>query len=133
MRKFLCALIALLSVAAPVDRLDVANLQPVEAVAIYAENGQVVLETDTGEKGRGDTAMDALTELKQNASAVIYLDTAEYLLIQEGAEAYGEELRPYLKGSVKVGVYKTGDVKNAAKYLEIHGKLPKLRDWKSRD
>ena len=134
MRRILLYIIVLaVLLLVPAKGADVGKLRPVETIAIYVENGQVVLETDTGEKGRGNTAVDALSALKHNAAAVIYLDTAEYVLIQEGAEAYGEELRPYLKGSVKVGAYKTGSVKDAAKYLEIHGKLPKLRDWKGRD
>ena len=76
MRRILYGVILLAAFFAPVERLDVAKLLPVEAVAIYLEEGQVVLETDSEDRGRGDTVQAALENLKQNATKIIYLDTA---------------------------------------------------------
>lgn len=120
MRVFLYCLILLLIFAAPVDRLDVAKLEPVEAVAIYMEDGKVALETDGGSKGYGLDAVAALEDLKQNAIRVVYLDTARYLLVEEGAEAYAEQLQCCLKQNIKTGVYNGGDVKEEAQYLDAH-------------
>lgn len=110
---------------APVDRLDIAKLEPVEAVAVYMEDGQITLQTDGENIGKGATAQEALTDLKENALAVIYLDTADYLLIGEGAENAANDLRQYLRESVQIGKYNGGNVKEEAKYLDVHGNAEK--------
>ena len=110
---------------APVDRLDIAKLEPVEAVAVYMEEGQITLQTDGENIGKGATAQEALADLKENALAVIYLDTADYLLIGEGAENAANDLRQYLRDSVQIGKYNGGNVKEAAKYLDVHGNAEK--------
>lgn len=130
MRKILSIVILMLSLAAPVKRLDVAKLQPVETVAVYYSGNAVVLETDTGDVGQGSTAAKALQDLKESACSVIYLDTAEYLLIGQNAQNAAAELRPFLKDSVKVGSYHGGDIMKETAYWEIHGDLPKLKTWK---
>lgn len=130
MRKILSIVILMLSLAAPVKRLDVAKLQPVETVAVYYSGNAVVLETDTGNVGQGSTAEKALQDLKESACSVIYLDTAEYLLIGQNAQNAAAELRPFLKDSVKVGSYHGGDIMKETAYWEIHGDLPKLKTWK---
>lgn len=129
MRKFLSIMILALSLAAPVKRLDVARLQPVETVAVYLSGDAVVLETDTGNRGQGSTAEEALQNLKGEACSVIYLDTAEYLLVSENAQQAAQQLRPYLKDSMKVGPYNGGDIKEETAYWEVHGNLPKLERW----
>lgn len=130
MRKFLSIVILALSLAAPVKRLDVAKLQPVETVAVYLTGNIVVLETDTGDRGQGSTVEEALRNLKENACSVIYLDTAEYLLVGGNAQQTAAELRPFLRDSVKVGPYNGGDLKEETAYWEVHGDLPKLSRWK---
>ena len=114
----------------PVDRLDVAKLEPVEAVVVYMEDGQVVLQTDTEDIGRGDTAAEALADMKKNTPSVIYLDTAEYLLVAENARGQVQQLREYLKPSVLVEIYRGGSVKRATQYAEVHGNCQKLKDWR---
>jgi len=120
MKFILYAVIIALSLFAPVTRLDIAKLSPVEAVAVYKENGQVVLKTDEENEGRGENVHLALADLKEKASVIIYLDTARYLLVGEGAEAEAAALQAYLKESVLVGNYAGGDVKEEAKYLDVH-------------
>jgi len=125
MRILLYIVILAVMFFAPVDRLDIAKLEPVEAVAIYMEGGQVVLQTDGESIGIGNTAQEALADLKENALAVIYLDTADYLLIGEGAEHAAQDLRQYLRESVQIGKYNGGNVKEEAKYLDVHGDAEK--------
>lgn len=130
MRIVLYIVILGLLFLAPLERVDVAKLLPIEAVAVYMEDGAVVLETDTENKGSGETVTQALDALKTNTPAVVYLDTAEFLLVSEDAVRWVDELRLFLKPTVKVCVCEVaGQVKNTAKYLEVHGNLPKLRDW----
>lgn len=120
MKIILYLVIIALSFLAPVTRLDIAKLSPVEAVAVYKEYGQVVLKTDEENEGRGENVHLALADLKERASAIIYLDTARYLLIGEHAQAEAAALQTYLKPSVLVGKYAGGDVKEEAKHLDVH-------------
>ena len=130
MRFIIYIVILLLLFLAPVQRVDVAKLLPIQAVAVYLDAGEVVLETDTEDKGSGKDASQALEELKNNAPAVVYSDTAEYLLVSQEAVSSVEQLRAYLKPSVKVCVCDAaGKVKDAAKYLDVHGDLTELRHW----
>ena len=78
-----------------------------------------------------ETVADAVADLKKNTPAVVYLDTARYLLIDPDAKALAEALRPYLKPSVKVSVCNaSGRVKTAVEYLEIQEDLPTLKNFK---
>lgn len=117
---------------APVNRLDVAKLEPVQTVAIYTDSGEVVLETDTQNMGRGATAEEALQDLEENTPGVIYLDTAQYLLVTEDAAQYVDQLRGELKQSVQVSLWDgKGEISQAARYLSVHGKTTKFRHWKT--
>ena len=130
MRILLYIVILAMLFLAPLERVDVAKLLPIEAVAVYTEAGAVVLETDSGDKGRGADAHQALQDLINTTPAVVYLDTAEFLLVSEAAVAEVESLRAYLKSSVKVCVCEAAEhVTDAVDYLEVHGNLPRLRDW----
>ncbi len=123
-----------LLVFAPVERLDVAKLEPVQTVAVSSEEEKIVLETDTGNKGSGENVALALEDLEAHTPGVIYLDTAEYLLVAEGAEQYAEELRSYLKSDVLVCKWDgKGSVADAEKYLSVRSDLPKLKNWKMQD
>ncbi len=132
MRKVLYAALLIPLFFVPLNRVNVADLLPIEAVAVYMDGDQVVLETDTEHKGAGETTEKALAALKENTPAVVYLDTAEYLLVSPNATEQVESLRPHLKPSVKVCVCEAaGKVKDAVKYLEVHGNLPRLKNWKT--
>ncbi len=132
MRMIAYAVILALLFLAPVKRLDVAKLQPVQTVAIYTEPGAVVLETDTHNVGRGASVAEAIANLEETTPGVIYLDTAEYLLISKDAEAYVDALREYLKPGVKVSLWVAGGgVDVAAKFLSEEKNLPKLKNWKN--
>lgn len=119
--KLLAYLIILsLAFVAPVTRVDIAKLQPVEAVALYLEDGLIAVQTDEGSIGRGETVDAAVADLKENAISIIYLDTARYLLVAQEAEAYVPQMREYLKKSVKQGAYFGIGVKEEAQYLDAH-------------
>lgn len=131
MRKVLYVVILGLLLFAPVKRLDIANLQPVQTIAVYTEPGAVVLETDTHNIGRGATVADAVLNLERNTPGVIYLDTAEYLLVSKDAQKYVDALRGYLRPSVRISDWKREiAVDIAAKYLSKTNNLPMLKHWK---
>ena len=131
MRKVLYVALLIPLFFVPLNRVNVADLLPIEAVAVYWEGDQVVLETDTEHKGAGESAEKALAALKENTPAVVYLDTAEYLLVAPDALEQIESLYPHLKPTVKVCVCEAaGKVKSVTKYLQIHEDLPSLKTWK---
>lgn len=130
MRIVLYILILALLFFVPLERTDVAKLRPIEAVAIYNEGSLLVLETNTEDVGRGEDAESALQNLIENTPAVVYLDTAEYLFVSEGAIAEVDALGAYLKPSVKVCVCEvSGHVQDAVKFAEVHGNWVQLKDW----
>ena len=132
MRLLLYICILALLPFAPVNRLDVAKLQPVQTVAVSIEEGQVVIETDTENRGRGRSVREAVENLETNTPGVIYLDTAQYLLITEEAMSQLEELKGYMFPSVRVSLWDgKGSVETAAKFLDIWLDLPRLKDLKS--
>ena len=120
MKLVLYALIVALSFAAPVSRLDIAKLEPVEAIAVEMMGDDILLKTDGGTIGVGKTVSEAIDNLKENSASVIYLKTARYLLLGDGTEQHLRELKDYFKRSVQVAEYHGGDVSVVAKHLDTH-------------
>lgn len=130
MRVLLYIVILALLLFAPVEKLDVAKLEPVQTVAISVQDNNVVLQTDTENSGRGANVAQAIEDLEKTTPGVIYLDTAQYLLVTEDALSYAEILRSKLNPAVRVSLWDgEGSVVTAAKYLAIRSDLPMLRDW----
>jgi len=129
-RALIYCLLLIAVVLIPVERLDVGKLEPVQAVWAYRENGIIVLETDTEDKGSGETVEEALKDLEANCLGIIYLDTAQFLLVSEDLQEQIPELGQYLKGSVRLCVWDgKGSVEDAAKYMAAHEIGCKLRRW----
>ena len=125
---YVLILIALLFV--PVQDNDIGKLQPVEVVQVYRQGQQVTIRTDTGDMGVGNTAQLALQNLKDTTPGYIYLDTAEYLLLNTKAAQDVEQLRSVLKKNLQICVAESElDLQLAAKFLPAHGKLPRLKGW----
>lgn len=132
MRILLYIVILALLFFAPVEQLDVAKLEPVQTVAISFEEDNVILQTDTENAGKGTDTAQAILELEKTTPGVIYLDTAQYLLVTEEAIPYVDALRSSLRPTVRVSLWDgEGSVVTAAKYLTVRSDLPMLRDWKT--
>ena len=109
---------------------DIGSLRPVELVQISERNGILILETDTGDLGWGLTLEQAVGKLKETTPGRIYLDTADYLLIEEGAEQYLPQLRNYLKKGTRMVCSAEGvNLQDAAAYLRIHKPSRDIRRW----
>ena len=127
-------LIIALVFIAPVDRVDVGTLRPVEVVALCWEDGEMMIQTDTGDGGRGVDVESALQDMKRKTPAVIYLDTAKYLLIDIHAQQDAIALRKHLKSNVKVALFRDRiDLNNARKYLDVQADLKAFREWNPGD
>lgn len=134
MRMILYICILALLPFAPVERLDVAKLEPVQTVAISAEAGTIVVQTDTKKRGEGRSIREAVEDLESNTPGVIYLDTAQYLLVTDEATCYYGEIKKYMLPSVRVSLWDgKGSVETAAKFLEIRRDLPRLKDFKPQE
>lgn len=118
---------------APVESAEVANLEPVQAVWMYMDGDRIVLETDTEDKGSGATVEEALADMKQKSAGIIYLDTAQYVLVT-GAEQQIPSLEPHIKDSVRLCQWGgKGELSEAVKYADAHGVGTKVQRWKPDD
>ena len=124
MKKWLVFAAAVTAVAIlsrrPHPARDVARLEPVQAVYIYQKNGTLCIETDTGAAGSGNTLTEAAADLKASASGEIFLDTAEFLLIDPEVTITAD-FHTLLRPTCGVTfTHATPDLQAAADYLTIH-------------
>ncbi len=129
-RIIIYVLLLAVTLLVPVRKADVARLRPIEVIALHKSGDTVTLLSDTQDRGEGSNVLQALADMKQTSPAIIYLDTAEYLLVGEGAQEEVDALRSVLGGGVRLCSVQDGiDPKEAAAYLPVHGTLPTLRTW----
>lgn len=133
--KWICYLAAVAAVLLlPSERMDIGKLKPVELIRMSMQDNQIVLKTDTGDIGKGETLELAVENMKKTTAGIIYLDTAEYLLLDRDMEENVESISNYLKDDVQLYQCR-GEInlEDAAAYLDIHGSGKKLRNWKGSD
>lgn len=124
--------IALLAAAMlfPVKGMDVGKLKPVGLIQLYKEGETVFLVTDTGDSGRGETVDSAFKNLEETTAGVIFLDTADYLLLSRTAVKEVGKIVEYLKPSIRVCLADKGiDPTQAAAYLAVHKPALKLKHY----
>jgi len=104
---------------------DVGKLSPVQAVMVNTEKDGLRILTDGGQGGWGKDVTSAMEDLNATSSARVFLDTADYLLLEPGTEIWLPKLQQYLRPSCSVCyVSVTVDPAEAATYLQLH--QPKL-------
>ena len=112
----------------PLRGVDVGKLLPVEVIHIYKEEDMILIRTDVDASGRGATLGEAIHNLKGTTPGIIFMDTADYLLIDETAEEEIEGLKEYLKSSIRVcRTEREVDLTEAAAFLSVHKPGAKLR------
>lgn len=126
MKWILYIVLLLGTILVPGEATDVGKLIPVEVVAVSEDHGIVTIETDTGDWGQGQTVAEAVGDMEAHPSGVIYLDTAEYLIVEEGIVP--GQLCPWLKGNVRVCAGADIPLQEIAEYLTIHKPRVRLRD-----
>ena len=113
-------LVACLLLRLPHPARDIARLEPVRAVYLYMEQGLTTLETDTGTTGTGPDLQSAYADLKNNADREIFLDTAQFLILDPHVpitEPIFEIFRPDCKVVITNA---RPDLKKSADYLSQH-------------
>ena len=132
MRRFVYIIIIISLLFVPLKRVKIEHLIPVKAVAVYEYEGGVAIELDTGLKGSGKNVFAAFDSLVQNAPAVVYFKTGEYLFVEEDISDIAL-IRKQMKNTVKV--YKcnaAGRVAEVVSYLDAHGDITNLHDTRTK-
>ena len=133
-RRLLYGVLLVALLFAPVETVNISHLHPVQAVSVSHQWGQVVIETDTEDKGIGATTELALQNLKDTTGGILYLDTAEYLLFTEDAQDVVQALREVLKDNVRLcKIVSPVNPKMAVDYLRTSKDLPRLSKWEMGD
>lgn len=124
MKKWLYLATALTAVGIlsrlPHPAKDIAKLKPVRAAYLYMESEKLHIETDTGDSGLGRTLSEAYSDMRSKADGEIFLDTAEFLILDPAicvTEDFFRLLRPACK---VVQSAQKPDLKAVSDYLAIH-------------
>lgn len=131
MKRWLAYLAILVLCGTSANRgTDIGKLAPVEVVWAEEKAGQIYLETDTGNMGRGADAQSALQNMKATASGTIFLETADYVIIEQGKEDLLVQMYDILRPSCEVCVALSMPVlKNAAEFMAAHESGITLRQY----
>ena len=126
---FLALAVVLLLGWTPFEGTDVAQLQPVRVIRISSELGRVTVETDTGDLGVGKNGQEAIAHLKETTAGQVFLDTADFILVDERSLQLLPELADVLRPGCGVCLAEGKmDLKDAGEFLEIHSPKFTLQD-----
>ena len=113
---------------------DVGKLAPAEVVYVQSVGELVSIRTDMGNIGLGGDLEEAFEDLEKTTPGKVFLDTADYLLVDAASKLLLPELAERLKGDCRVcqteGV---ADLSGAAAYLDAHPPGVKLEESCSDD
>lgn len=99
---------------------DISKLKPVRVVYLHVDGGDLCIETDTGDTGSGRDLTEAAADLRAGSDGEIFLDTAEFLLLDTKVnitQEFYELLRPGCKLCI---TDRFPDMMAAADFLEMH-------------
>lgn len=114
----------------PFKGTDVATLEPAEILYVSFD-GEVLVETEAGWYGQGKTMDEAIFNLKTTSPEQVFLQTVDYLLLQEEGKERLPEIFPYLRsGCMLCLVEEKPDLEKAGTYLRTHKPDFTLRDAK---
>lgn len=134
-RWLFCAAAMVLAAAlglTPFAGSDVATLQPVELIWVGVSGDALVVRTDTGDSGRGNTVEQAFANLKQTTPGEVFLDTVDYLLLQPSALKFLPALTDILRPACNVClVEQEVDLEKAAGYLRVHSENYTLQNYRT--
>ena len=129
-RWILYAAILILLVAAPFQKMNISRLSPVQTVWVAEVNGEILLQTAGGAQGIGADIPAALENLNAGAADIVFLETADYLIIETGTEALLEQASLVFRPSCMVcAAASMPELEQATKFLRIHEPVVTLRQW----
>ena len=95
-RAYLWALLAaglVLTGVLPLEAHDPSELLPARVLTVQMEDGWVHTACDSGAEGVGKTLDAALADMARSAEGVLFLDTAEHILLHGGARELSGSFR----------------------------------------
>ena len=126
---FLAALLGLLLLP---RGTDVAKLAPAQLVRVERDGAEIVIRTDLGNVGRGTNLDAAFEDLKRTTPGVVFLDTAQYLVLDENSVSCLEELSHWVKKTCRVSIGEgIRDLQGASAYLQTHPPRVKIGESKA--
>ncbi len=124
--------VAALVIWKPFSESDVAQLQPVELLYVSMTSEGVKVATETGDLGEGEDLNEAMHDLEKCAAGKVFLETAEYLLVTDGARGLLPELTSIMRPGCAVCVApELVNLEEAAAYLNVHRPEVTLNDYRA--
>lgn len=100
---------------------DIGKLQPVQVVCMSRSGSEVLLWTDTGQRGSGFTPEEALCDIKSTAPGEIFLDTADYLILTADCVDLLDEMSAIVRPSCSLCLMEgEPDLERVGQFLSVH-------------
>lgn len=115
----------------PHPAVDVGKLEPVSLVAVDWQDGMYHLKTDTRASGSGETLEQAAQALAEGSSGIVFLETAEYVILTPEVPVTKEFYR-VLRPACRVCLAEREvDPVKTAEYLAAHPPEQTLNDLRA--
>lgn len=108
----------------PLETHDPSELLPARVLTIRTEDGWVYTACDNGAEGVGKTFDAALEDMARSADGILFLDTAEHILLHGGARELTAQVVRSARLRPAAKLYLTGnrmpDAGRCAEFLQAH-------------
>ena len=133
MKKWIVYVLTLAVLLFPSQKgTELGKLRPVELIYASMEGETLLLRTDTGDLGVGYNLRQAEDELKNTAQGVVFMDTADYLIVTGETEALIPEFIKRMRPSAEVCRSNDPlDPAKAAEFLSAHPGKVTLQDCRA--
>ena len=116
----------------PFQGTDIASLEPAEILYVYINKEEVGLETEGGWLGKGTTVADAVRDLQATTPGQVFLQTVDFLLVEENAQEILPQLYPFLRSGCGICIVEEKpDLKTIDSYLRAHRPHYTLQDHRA--
>lgn len=136
MKKYLVlgAIISCILLIAGKGKSNLADLNPVELVSVTKTGEGIYLRTNTGRIGFGDSVKAAWEDMNHHADGMLFLDTADYLLVSDECILKENGLEDIFRPGIRVlkSAWRI-DLMDAAKYLSYQKAGVPLEKAKAKD
>lgn len=136
MKKWLLILAALLGILTmgteSTAGMDVGKLQPVQVLCLRRMGRDVIVWTDTGDRGTGADLKAAVEDMKRSASAEIFLETADHLLLMPDCIDLLQDAAHFLRPSSTLCLLEgEPDMERIGQYLQVHAPQVTLMEYRA--
>lgn len=136
MKKWKWAALVLLIILGRVEHTGsrINDLEPVEVVLVTEQEGNIIIQTDTGAKGVGNNLEKAVENLHNSTAGVVFLDTTQYLLVSSRTIDLVDDMIRWIRPAARVCLIRgETEPKEVTKYLKIHPPQTQLKDIMAED